>query len=318
MHEEDISKVMNLVFQYLSSPYLDIVAKVSRTWDTIAYFEKLQRNTYFYIFDIAEETFAIQSSFKNTFKHDDSYFLENLGVVYTNNSTFKSDNHELRCVNRELCSFVVNIGFDRNVENLGGSDILYWLIFPIYKITNVRIFSFINPRLESKLPCDLLQFSNEGNDSWFGSHDMIIWLGVVDKLSICRNVSDERYCQIDTEFVFMFINNPSMAAYLCYLSEECDNAVKIRTQLRNLRPKINFWASSAAIMHVSYLRLSKLYQLDEIVFREVFPDVTLHPIYGIISSCGFSLHEFIELPKWWSLGKNEEKVTTIIILSGQS
>ncbi|KAI4473878.1 hypothetical protein M0802_015899 [Mischocyttarus mexicanus] len=143
---------------------------------------------------------------------------------------------------------------------------------------------------------------------------MAIWIAVVDELSICRYNLGNHNCKIDSEFVFIFINNPSIVTYVHFLSNECDDPDKIRTELKSFRKESQLSFCSMAFMHVPYIRLKKLYDLDVLLFREIFPHVNLLPIYGTTSSYGSCFCDF-KKPLLWPVREDRGNKTSILIIS---
>ncbi|KAI4472960.1 hypothetical protein M0802_016401 [Mischocyttarus mexicanus] len=149
---------------------------------------------------------------------------------------------------------------------------------------------------------------------WFGFYCMTIWIAVVDEITICRFNFGNHFCKIDTEFLFMFINNPSYKAHFICLLLHCDNPDKIRKQLTNFRQVVGFSSDSIAFMHVSHGRMKKFYYLDTMLFREVFPEVRLLPFYGKTSINTFYFYYIpnISLPPHMEILLSN---TTILIIS---
>ncbi|KAI4472661.1 hypothetical protein M0802_016601 [Mischocyttarus mexicanus] len=149
---------------------------------------------------------------------------------------------------------------------------------------------------------------------WFGLHGMTIWIAVVDEIRICRYNFGYHYCKIDTEFLYMFINNPSYKAYMKCLLPHYNTPDKIRTQLKNFRQIVGFLTGSIAFMHVSYGRMKKFYCLDTKLFREIFPATRLLPFWGKTSYYG---HYFSHIPHFPMSPHTKTLffVTTILIIA---
>ncbi|KAI4498971.1 hypothetical protein M0802_005837 [Mischocyttarus mexicanus] len=150
---------------------------------------------------------------------------------------------------------------------------------------------------------------------WFSSYDMTIWFAMVDEITICRYNLGNHFCKINTEFLFMFINNPSYKAYIKHLFSNCDTANRIRTRLQNYKRKIKYSSGSIAFMHVSNGRMRKCYDLDTSIFREVFPEIRLFPFYGNRSfSCGFHIISAIRNSSLYSMWTTPLKRATNLLL----
>ncbi|KAI4481147.1 hypothetical protein M0804_009773 [Polistes exclamans] len=110
--------------------------------------------------------------------------------------------------------------------------------------------------------------------------EITIWAATIDALSLCRFGINKHYCRMDSKYLFVFINNPDLNTYVGFLDENCNNADKIRKELKKFKSKTEFSSNSIALMHVSYARLKEFYALDISIFKDVFPNVCLFPFYG--------------------------------------
>ncbi|KAI4474060.1 hypothetical protein M0802_015808 [Mischocyttarus mexicanus] len=314
------------VFRYLTPEDLSIAAQVSKNWCGIIKYERYARNTYLYIFDKVIINFGLQWNFKNNYEEEYFNVISSLGVFSSNIDTdvnvirgsqiggsfmvnLKS-NFNMKPI-KEKTSFFI---FTFPVGDSADITILSYINRRIGKKIRCRLLNFATDEEEQKTKflVNLEQYFKQTDNStciliifcqhtcyknllklfnclqeWYDCSDMVIWISVIDELSICRYDFDSSYCKINTEFVFIFINNPLINVYVYFILESSCNPEKIRTELKNLKNETALSLSSMALMHVPYVRLRKIFELDVFIFREVFPDVNLLPIYGTTSTFGF-------------------------------
>ncbi|KAI4483875.1 hypothetical protein M0802_013241 [Mischocyttarus mexicanus] len=192
-------------------------------------------------------------------------------------------------------------------------DELYELDTSIFKevFPTVDLYPLYGTRSFYLKPPDL---ATAAQVSRIGNVNVSLWLAIVDKLSFCRYNFGQHDCRIDTEFIFMFISNPSLKSYTFFIPDGCNTMARIRRRLIRFKKRVELSLHSIAFMHVSYVRVEdELYELDTSIFKEVFPTVDLFPFYGTGSFVGTGFFDLLTKSRWPYLEFLQEK-TTILLL----
>ncbi|KAI4484362.1 hypothetical protein M0802_013121 [Mischocyttarus mexicanus] len=225
-----------------------------------------------------------------------------VGISFNNLQHEINTRHERFCCNKFFNCFLVDLKSSNFMHLSEKSDSLFRINFPIKDWFGFYCITIWIAVVDEITICR------------FGFYCITIWIAVVDEITICRYNFGNHYCKIDTEFLFMFINNPSYKAYFRYLLPHCDTPNTIKTQLKQFRQEIVLFEDSTAFMHVSFGRMEEFYFLDTSLFKEVFPEVRLLPFFGKASYMG---HCFYHLPNLSVSSYTEEQVkhTSILIIS---
>ncbi|KAI4481077.1 hypothetical protein M0804_009703 [Polistes exclamans] len=178
--------------------------------------------------------------------------------------------------------------------------------------TDIRDVKFLKHKLAPYLECDgftntcLITFCKKYSvvnfleflqvlSEWFPENKICgIWGGIIDALSVCQIVYKKEFCGVDTEFSFILINSPYMNVWTELLDDDDDSEIKIKEKLRIMKEHIKLRTHSVALMHINTPRLSKFYSLDLNIFQEIFPNLSLFPIYGVAVLHGNSFNDFTE------------------------
>ncbi|KAI4498975.1 hypothetical protein M0802_005841 [Mischocyttarus mexicanus] len=340
MDKVDISKIIHLIFKYLTAQDLSIAAQVSKSWKTVAIRECMDRNCYYYLVDrlkirnfsqLIHGNWYIQKYFNN---------LPSLDFKFSNVYTDVKILHGYYCRNKSYYWLKVNIksNFPQLIKEKENSSLS--LDFPIFEDAEATVLSFINRNnvykdfrgiidyqtnkfnctenvaaeiknflKEEYYPSSILIIFcthtsyNKLFEAWdvlrerFQYHNLSFWVAVVDELSICRYSYENYDCKIDTEFLFMFINNSLMKAYVDYISNECKDGNQIREELNAFKMRVQLSVYSIALIHVPYVHMEECYELVISLFEEIFPTVYLFPIYGSTSFGGSCILEWIRKNK---------------------
>ncbi|KAI4473101.1 hypothetical protein M0802_016313 [Mischocyttarus mexicanus] len=272
-----------------------------RLWElTALHADWDKKKSFFFIVDKLLVNVGLKWIFLNRNIKEHYNATPTIGISFNNYEHYINARLERPCCNKQFNCFVVDLKSRSDIPISEKSDSLFRINFPIQDLPDVTILTFINLRVASK----------------FGFYSMKIWIAVVDEITICRYNFGNHYCKIGTEFLFMFINNPSYKAYVKYLFWHFNTPYKIRTQLNKFRQEIGLVSNSTAFMHVSYGRKEKFYCLDTSLFREVFPEVRLLSFYGKTSYMGKCFHH-IPFLSMYPFTKKLVKHTTILLISRQ-
>ncbi|KAI4483876.1 hypothetical protein M0802_013242 [Mischocyttarus mexicanus] len=283
MDELNIFKVLRLVFQYLTPPDLTIAGQVSNIWYRVAKNESIERNTFFYFSDMVVKNFHLDSVLSKWWVKPRVNFVAFSGIrFYSSNNDVNDSNG-----NKNHSSSVYFDTDKQREKSFFTSHVNIFCLEENFQSKVLIIFCRSNSfkRLLKAL---------KSLYTWIGDHDLTLWLAVVDELSFCRYNYSQHDCRINTEFILMFISNPSIKSYSHFIPDDCYTAEQIRTELKNFKEEIKLTPRSIAFMHISFIRIqSRLNELDTSIFKEVFPDVDLYPLYGTGSfvCCSFALCE---------------------------
>ncbi|KAI4481150.1 hypothetical protein M0804_009776 [Polistes exclamans] len=117
---------------------------------------------------------------------------------------------------------------------------------------------------------------------WFPRTKINIWGGITDVLTICQSISrfEKRSCRITPSYTIIFIQKPDMCSYVEHFEKECDTEEKFMEKLINFKERVTLQSYSIALMYISSNRVDRYFELYTSKFKELFPNVSLYPIYG--------------------------------------
>ncbi|KAI4481149.1 hypothetical protein M0804_009775 [Polistes exclamans] len=125
----------------------------------------------------------------------------------------------------------------------------------------------------------------------FSYSNTIAWGGTVNELSVCRFSIRKHFCRIESEFVFIFMSNPRMRAFVENLPADGQGIISIFPRLLRFKRRVQLSFDSIAFLHASTSYVAHYVAAVIKVFKEIFPRVTLFRFYGTNSFGGYGLEE---------------------------
>ncbi|KAI4499031.1 hypothetical protein M0802_005897 [Mischocyttarus mexicanus] len=309
------------------------------------------KNSYYLTIDVIALNYYLSKGFE--YMHFGSYLkmIPGLGITFTNVNTHSYFNHGTVCNKKVFNYFIVNLRSYYDIVYKVKEDPLIGFHLPVDDFVDVTILSFISHHITSKVKSGNICFINDFKitsfllddypnirqsnnliifcrkdshkkceklfkslDKWNLFSNIKIWFAIVDDITICRNKHTSWDCRISTEFIFLFIKHAPMRTYSNFLSTFCDSEEETRKQFTRFRGKMILSSRSIAFMHICQSRVNESYELQTTIFREIFPDVILYPIYGTMSCFGRTYKDFLLAVRLCNKGLHD-KYTTILILS---
>ncbi|KAI4485594.1 hypothetical protein M0802_012699 [Mischocyttarus mexicanus] len=113
----------------------------------------------------------------------------------------------------------------------------------------------------------------------------------------------------------IFISGNDMLAKYLFLDENCNNKEKIQEKFQNLRETINLREHSIAFLCTSIARYKDFYEIESVVFKEIFPEVTLAQIFSYRPFGANNLEEFNNNYLQQIKPNTDNKATTFLLIS---
>lgn len=163
--------------------------------------------------------------------------------------------------------------------------------------TNIKKIKFLKTHMQSyfqndsHMPSCMLLFSRESSifqlvdliftlAEWFPKSNINIWGGIINSITVCQQCFKKSCCRVIANCTLILISNPKLAVWTEILDHFCNTREIIREKLINLKKKISLNTHTVALINTAFHRKDNFYALENSIFREIFPGVTLFHMYG--------------------------------------
>ncbi|KAI4499030.1 hypothetical protein M0802_005896 [Mischocyttarus mexicanus] len=260
-------------------------------------------NSFYFTIDQITLNYYLYYGFKHTNVGDFLKLIPALGFSFSNINRGAKLGHGRLCNETEKFYFIINLKTYYCPFLLENDDRYFMFHLPKEKSLDITIFSFMPYYITTRYnneSVNAIDKKIEFNNSWL------------------KEIK-ENYPAVDqSQLLIVFCRFKCFNKYKrCFRSlMRCDsnNAEKIKDSYISFKNEINLRARSLAFLHVSNFRAAELFALDVSMFKEVFPEIKLFPIYGFRSCYGSNFAEFHLIG---TILKEEtfHKITALLILS---